>query len=252
MFFALWAVVMTILYVLVATILYFPYLIFQSREKGIEATGRLKRRFGMFVMRLIDCEVEVLYEDYDDYKEIENEPLVVISNHQSFVDIPLLLGYFPKSIGFVAKKEIRNWLIFNFWMDRAQCVFLDRKNPKRALSSMKEAMKSIKNGNSIVIFPEGTRSSDGEVGEFKKGSFKLATSTKVPIVPVAIDGTFDVMNKNKFYIKKGHKVRIIVGRSYVTAGMDREELKEIHSEVRNKIVSNINAENKGLVGNLQI
>lgn len=252
MFFALWAVVMTILYVLVATILYFPYLIFQSKEKGIEAIGRLKRRFGMFVMKLIDCEVEVLYEDYDDYKEVENAPFVVISNHQSFVDIPLLLGYFPKSIGFVAKKEIRNWLIFNFWMDRAQCVFLDRKNPKRALSSMKEAMKSIKNGNSIVIFPEGTRSSEGEVGEFKKGSFKLATSTKVPIVPVAIDGTFDVMNKNKFYIKKGHKVRIIVGRSYVTAEMDREELKEIHSEVRNKIIASMNSENKGLVGNLQI
>ena len=252
MFFALWAVVMTILYVLMATILYFPYLIFQNRKKGIEVTGTLKRRFGMFVMKLIDCEVEVLYEDYDDYKGLENEPFVVISNHQSFVDIPLLLGYFPKSIGFVAKKEIRNWLIFNFWMDRAQCVFLDRKNPKRALSSMKEAMKSIKNGNSIVIFPEGTRSSNGEVGEFKKGSFKLATSTKVPIIPVAIDGTFDVMNKNKFYIKKGHKVRIVVGKSYVTAKMDREELKELHSEVRNKIVSNMSAEKKELVGNLQI
>jgi 1-acyl-sn-glycerol-3-phosphate acyltransferase len=243
---------MTILYVIVATILYFPYLIFLGKQNGIEVTGRIKRRFGIFVMRLIDCDVEVCYEDYEDYKEVENSPFVVISNHQSFVDIPLLLGYFPKSIGFVAKKEIRNWLIFNFWMDRAQCVFLDRKNPKRALSSMKEAMKSIKNGNSIVIFPEGTRSSDGEVGEFKKGSFKLATSTKVPIIPVSIDGTFDVMNKNRFYIKKGYKVRIVVGRSYITADMCKEDLKEIHNEIRNKIISNMKTENKGLVGNLQI
>lgn len=252
MLFAFLIVGLTILYVLITTIIYFPYLIFLDKKKGIEATGRIKRRFGLFVLKLIDCEVELIYENQQDYEEISENPFVVISNHQSFVDIPLLFAHFPKSIGFVAKKEIRNWLVFNFWMDRAQCVFLDRKNPKRALASMREAMKSIKSGNSIVIFPEGTRTSNGEIGNFKKGSFKLATSTKVPIVPVTIDGTFDIMNKNEFLIKRGRKVRIIVGRSYVTVGKTKDELRDLHKDVRDRIVSNMNIENKSLVGNYQI
>ncbi len=232
------AVTLMVLYIVYVTLIYLPILLIVGEEKGIEITSKLKKQYGQFVMWLVRCEVEVQFEDEKEFFSIEQEPVVVVANHQSFVDIPLLLGYFPKNIGFVAKKEIRNWLIFNLWMDRAQCVFLDRRNPKKALASMKGAMKLVKGGKSVVIFPEGTRTRDGKVGEFKKGSFKLATEPGVRIVPVTIKGTYDVMNKHAFKIYKGKEVKVIIGRSYVTEGINKEEKNKIHKEIRKKIILN--------------
>ncbi len=232
------AVSLMVLYIVYVTLVYLPVLLIVGEKKGIEITSRLKKQFGQFVIWLMKCEVEVKFEDEKEFLGIGNEPVVVISNHQSFVDIPLLLGYLPKNIGFVAKKEIRNWLIFNLWMDRAQCVFLDRKNPKKALASMKEAMQFVKGGKSVAIFPEGTRTKDGQVGEFKKGSFKLAIEPEVRILPVTIKGTYDVMNKHAFKIHKGKKVELVIGKSYVTEGIKKEEKNKIHKEVREKILLN--------------
>lgn len=234
-----WAVGLMVLYIILITIIYLPYLIVVDEKKGIEVTSRLKKQFGKFVIWLMGSKVEVIYEDRRDYDSIGDEPVVVVGNHQSFVDIPLILGYFPKNVGFVAKKEIRNWLIFNLWMDRAQCVFLDRSNPKKALSSMKEAMKFVKSGKSVAIFPEGTRTSDGNIGSFKKGSFKLAIEPGVRIVPITIKGTYDIMNKHAFRIKRGHDIKLVIGKSYVTEGINKELKTNIHNEIRENILKNL-------------
>ena len=163
----------------------------------------------------------------------------MVANHQSFVDIPLILGYLDINIGFVAKKEIKKWYLFNLWMDRAQCIFLDRSSPKEALKSFNEAIQFIKNGKSVCVFPEGTRTYNGQVGEFKKGSFKLALEPKVKILPVTIKGTYEIMNKNKFYIKRGRSIKLIVGRPIDIKELDKDELKGINSKVREEIVNNL-------------
>ena len=117
--------------------------------------------------------------------------------------------------------------------------FLDRSSPKEALKSFNEAIQFIKNGKSVCVFPEGTRTYNGQVGEFKKGSFKLALEPKVKILPVTIKGTYEIMNKNKFYIKRGRSIKLIVGRPIDIKELDKDELKGINSKVREEIVNNL-------------
>ena len=124
-------------------------------------------------------------------------------------------------------------------MDRAQCIFLDRSSPKEALKSFNEAIQFIKNGKSVCVFPEGTRTYDGQVGEFKKGSFKLALEPKVKILPVTIKGTYEIMNKKKFYIRRGRNIKLIIGKPIDIKELNKDELKEINSKVRNEIINNL-------------
>ena len=91
----------------------------------------------------------------------------------------------------------------------------------------------------MCVFPEGTRTYNGQVGEFKKGSFKLALEPKVKILPVTIKGTYEIMNKNKFYIKRGRSIKLIVGRPIDIKELDKDELKGINSKVREEIVNNL-------------
>ncbi|MEG0579368.1 MAG: lysophospholipid acyltransferase family protein, partial [Niameybacter sp.] len=122
-----------------------------------------------------------------------DKPVVFMSNHQGNFDIALFMSFIEKPKGYVAKLETNKIYILRDWMRLIHCVFMDRSTLKGAASAIIEGVKLIKEGHSLVIFPEGTRSKGGPLGEFKGGSFKLATKPKVPIVPVTIDGTYKLM-----------------------------------------------------------
>ena len=130
---------------------------------------------------------------------IENVPtdrsVVYIGNHQGIFDIPLLLGYIPYQKAFIAKIEILKIPMISDWMKLMKCVFLDRKNPRQSVEAMHQGMENVKNGYSMVIFPEGTRNKGGPVKEFKPGSFKLAFQSEADIVPVTIDGTWKIYDE---------------------------------------------------------
>lgn len=130
----------------------------------------------------------------------ENVPegtCLFVGNHQGNFDIMLLVEAIDKNVGFVAKKEMEKLPILSWWMKKNHCVFLDRENPREAIKAFNEATKSLKKGYSMVIFPEGTRSKGTNVGEFKKGSLKLATKVpEIPIVPVACEGTYKLFEKS--------------------------------------------------------
>lgn len=234
------AVATMVIYIFLNTLFFLPLLLILDEKKGVTLTKFVKKNYGRFVIWLINAKVDIEYKDYKDFEETsKKEPLVVVANHQSFVDIPLILGYLDMNVGFVAKKEIKKWYLFNLWMDRAQCIFLDRSSPKEALKSFNEAIQFIKNGKSVCVFPEGTRTYDGQVGEFKKGSFKLALEPKVKILPVTIKGTYEIMNKKKFYIRCGRGIKLIVGKPIDIKELGKWELKEINSKVRNEIINNL-------------
>ena len=234
------AVATMVIYIFLNTLFFLPLLLILDEKKGVALTKFVKKNYGRFVIWLINAKVDIEYKDYKAFEEMsKKETLVVDANHKSFVDIPLILGYLDINIGFVAKKEIKKWYLFNLWMDRAQCIFLDRSSPKEALKSFNEAIQFIKNGKSVCVFPEGTRTYNGQVGEFKKGSFKLALEPKVKILPVTIKGTYEIMNKNKFYIKRGRSIKLIVGRPIDIKELHKDELKGINSKVREEIVNNL-------------
>lgn len=128
---------------------------------------------------------------------------LITPNHSSLLDVPLLLYAFKRIIGFVSKKENAKLPFIGRWVTVIYSVFIDRSDSRAAIKSLNEGAKFIRSGYPQVIFPEGTRTLDGRVGEFKAGSFKLAEKAGVPVLPVAIKGGFDVMRKGRLVFKPG-------------------------------------------------
>ncbi|MEG1584036.1 MAG: lysophospholipid acyltransferase family protein, partial [Anaerovorax sp.] len=122
-------------------------------------------------------------------ENIPKEPALYVSNHQGNFDIPILLAKLdsPKSI--VAKVQMEKMPFISTWMKLFDCVFIDRENPRQSIKVLGQAEENLKQGKSVIIFPEGTRGKGGPLGEFKSGAFKMAFKTKVPIIPVVIDGS---------------------------------------------------------------
>ena len=134
---------------------------------------------------------------------LQNRNYVFASNHASLIDIPLLLIAVNRYTVFIAKSELSKIPIFKSILDRAGFIFVDRKNNDSAVKSMNNLMDDIKKiPRSVAIFPEGTRTSDGELLPFKKGAAILAINTDIPVIPVAISGTYSWSKKKLFDISQ--------------------------------------------------
>ena len=138
---------------------------------------------------------------------------------------------------------MKHWPILSIWMKGLNCIFLDRKNARQGMKDMKNAIQMVKNGNSYVIFPEGTRSENGEVGEFKKGSFKLAIDSEVRIIPITIIGTYDIQSKQSLKIYSGKKVKVIVDKPIDYKNLEKNDQKKIHIIVNEIVKSNFDKYN---------
>lgn len=157
--------------------------------------ARVVSRWASSLLRLAGATVTV-----EGLEQIPDEPVVFVCNHQGNFDIPVMLTSLGRSVGLVAKKEMESVPLVNGWMKELCCVFLDRENPRAAVSALNAAAAFVREGRSMVIFPEGTRSPDGEIGEYKGGAFKIAQKNGVKIVPMVIDGTRNLMKKNSLWI----------------------------------------------------
>ena len=171
-------------------------------------------------------------------KGLENLPrdraVVLIGNHQGYLDIPLLLGFVDKPIAFIAKAEILKIPVLSTWMKLMQCTFLVRSSPRQSIEAMNEAINNVEKGYSLVIFPEGHRSKGGPMKDLKPGSFKLAYKSGAPIVPFTIDGSFRLYEENG--IQPGDVTLTIHPPIYID-NLDKEEQKEIPAKVQEIIAS---------------
>lgn len=173
---------------------------------------------------------------------LENVPdtggVLFVANHQSNFDIPIIIGHVPRDKGFIAKLELSKVPAFNRWMKYIGCIFIDRKDPRQSLTVINDAAIRLKEGHSLVIFPEGTRSADGTVGPFKAGGLRLAIKARVPIVPVTISGSKNIMPKGTSIIKSA-SVNVLISPPILPdefKGMDSNQISE---KVRNIIISNL-------------
>ena len=116
------------------------------------------------------------------------------------------------------------------------CVFIDRKGPRHSMEAMRQAQALVQAGESVVVFPEGTRSKGDAMGEFKHGAFKMAFAAGAPVVPVVIDGSYKIMEANHNLMCPGH-VTMTVLPPIETAGLDRAAQKALPDEVARRIAA---------------
>ncbi|MFS0781516.1 lysophospholipid acyltransferase family protein [Bacillus sp. 1P06AnD] len=168
----------------------------QSIEKNDEYKHTLAKQWAKTLVNISGADVTVRGEQH-----MPEGAVLIVSNHEGNFDIPVLLGFLKKPFGFISKIEVLKIPIVHKWMDVMNCVFMDRKDRRQSIKAIRAGIQCIKDGHSLAVFPEGTRSKGGPVGEFKAGSLRLAVDAKAPIIPIAIKGTSGLMEKNNGWIK---------------------------------------------------
>ncbi len=169
---------------------------FDSRGKAVHILSKVFSKWILFI-----AGVKLKIEGKENLDKHAN--YIFISNHQSYFDIPVLMQAIPNVVRFIYKDTITKIPIFGWGMYLGGYIPISRENPREAIKSLKYAAERVNKGISVVIFPEGTRSTDGTLGDFKRGAFMLADFAKVQLVPVAISGSIDIMSRTKFKIKSG-------------------------------------------------
>lgn len=159
---------------------------------------------------------------------------ILVANHYSYFDIPVIIAAVPQPIRFMAKVSLFKIPIFGWALGRAGFIPIDRKNRRTAVKSFDLAAERIRKGNTIVVFPEEGRSRNREMRPFQRGGFLLALKSELPILPLAIDGTYDVYRVGAKNITPG-TVTIKVGDPITTAGRSVREKEQLAEQSRAQI-----------------
>ena len=189
--------------------------------------------FGRVTFKFLFSKVKVIGKE-----NIPKEgPYVIVSNHQSIFDIPLILGYVYPS-GFIAKEELSKIPILGKFIKSLGSILIDRKNPKSGAIALKRFAQAIQQESILTIFPEGTRSLDGKVNEFKRGSLLIPFRYNVKILPVSISGTINMNKKGSFLIKSSN-VELKIHQPIEPKSFENEEsLRNYVRDIISKEVEN--------------
>ncbi len=173
---------------------------------------------------------------------LENLPrdqaCVVIANHQSYLDIPAIWANLPLQFRIMAKRVLFYFPFMGWFLWRAGHIPVDRDNVRSAVVNVKRAVDKLQAGHSLVIFPEGTRSADGVLQDFKAGGFKIAMKAGVPVVPVTIIGTCRVLKKDSLVFHPG-LVEVIIDPPIATTGYTNRTLPELMAKTRACIATHL-------------
>lgn len=176
----------------------------------------------------------------------QDEPVLYVGNHRSFYDTVITYARCPKLTGYISKDSMRKVPIFNMWMDRLHCLFLDRDDIRQGLQIILTAISHIQNGISICVFPEGTRNKvSDQMLPFKEGSFKIAQKTKCPIVPMAITNSSAILEDHFPAIKATHVI-LEYGKPIYIDSLEKEDQKRLGSYCHS-IVEEMYERNKSLI-----
>lgn len=190
--------------------------------------------FGPMIMKQFGCDLHV----YGEENIPEKGPVVIMSNHQGYADIPVLFACFRKfQFGFIAKQYLAKIPFYGKWMLRIRSVFIENDDPREALRAINKGIEYINDGFSMVICPEGTRSKGPEMGPFMRGAMKLATKPGVPIVPVAINGTHRMFEDTG--VARGARIDVKIFPPVPTEGISKREEKELALKIENIIRSGV-------------
>jgi 1-acyl-sn-glycerol-3-phosphate acyltransferase len=173
------------------------------------------------------CPVKVIGKEKLDRKR----SYIFISNHQGSYDIFLIFGYIGQTIKWVMKQSLRKIPLVGYACERAGFIFVDNSSAQAAAKTIKIAESKLKNGASIVVFPEGSRSRTGKMNKFKKGAYQMALDLKLPIVPITINGSFNVLPIHTYLIHP-HKMELIIHDPVETYSIQAENIREIAVKIK--------------------
>lgn len=201
------------------------------------ASGRLPHAVSQFWARALIHLVPFWKIRAEGLERIEKgKPYVVVSNHQSMLDILVLLARLPLHFKFIAKRELF-WVPFLGWhLALARYIPLRRGDPESGRACLTQARDWLRRRVSVIFFPEGTRSPDGKIHEFKAGAFKLALEEKTNILPLVIAGTREAIPKRSWRIRKQSPLLLRIQEPVSVKGFSIEDLDELRRKVRTQIV----------------
>jgi 1-acyl-sn-glycerol-3-phosphate acyltransferase len=209
-------------------------ILFPLISPGENKVHKIANLWARMLLWLTGTRVDVIGKE----NVLMEKPQIFMANHQSDFDILIVLAHIPGQFRWIAKKELFKIPIFGKAMRNAGYIEIDRQNHEKALKSLDEAAQKIREGKSVVTFPEGTRSRDGKIRPFKQGMFHLAIQAGVPIVPISIIGAHQIMPKRTLKVKPG-RIRMVIDRPVEVNGYTLETRGELIEKIRHIIVRNL-------------
>ncbi|MGC2743816.1 MAG: lysophospholipid acyltransferase family protein [Candidatus Angelobacter sp.] len=192
-----------------------------------ERQQNIARLWSRMILWTVGAKVQVEGLDKIDI----SKPQVYVVNHLSAFDIPVLYTHLPFQFRILAKKELFRYPFMGWHLRRSGQIPVVLENPKASVRSLNLAVAAIRKGNSLVIFPEGGRSPNGQLQSFMGGAFYAAVKAQVDVVPIVLVGTYEMLKMNSYHIKPG-PIQMVVGSPIATAGMSTRDIAKITEQAR--------------------
>lgn len=180
----------------------------------------------------------------------QHQSYVFVANHQGPMDIFLIYGFLGRNFKWMMKKSLRRMPLVGFACERARHIFVDKSGPKKIQETITRARRTLQGGTSLVVFPEGSRTFTGHMGLFRKGAFQLAEDLQLPVVPLTIDGSFDVLTRMAgFNFVNRHPMRLVIHKPIFPGTASADDLRQVMDESYRVIMSALPEKYQGYVKN---
>lgn len=202
--------------------------------------------WGMAILKVLLLPVHI--EGRENLKK--GQSYVFVSNHQGAFDIFLIFGHLGRNFKWMMKHQLRKVPFVGFACKMSHQIFVDRRSPSKVKSTIDKARKTLSGGMSLVVFPEGSRTFCGHMGVFRRGAFMLADELQLPVVPLTINGSFDVLPRtNKWLWIKWHPLSLTIHKPLYPQSQGHENISQMMKQSYDDIMSDIEERYKGFVEN---
>ncbi|MBQ2196961.1 MAG: 1-acyl-sn-glycerol-3-phosphate acyltransferase [Prevotella sp.] len=175
---------------------------------------------------------------------------VFVSNHQGAFDIFLIYGFLQRNFKWMMKRQIRNIPLMGLACEASHQIFVDKRGPSKIKETYTKARATLKDGMSLVVFPEGSRSFTGHMGVFRRGAFMLADELQLPVAPLTINGSFNVMPRMRdMHFVNWHPLTLTIHKPIAPVGQGAENIKHLEQESYQVVMSGLVPEYQGYVEN---
>lgn len=225
-------------------LIFFPAVVLLTTVGGLIAIPTARLGFGRWANRQIGSRwaraiarcglVRVTVEGREHVNQ--DRSCIVVSNHQSHFDVPVIYGWSGVEMRWVMKQELRKLPVIGAGCEALGFIYIDRANPDAAHASINEALAAIPPGSGVIFFPEGTRSRSGRLLPFKKGAFRAAVERQLPVLPMTIAGARDILPPGTRRVRPG-AVRLVIHPLIETAGLGLEDVPALRDRCRKTIAT---------------